>query len=393
MTEVAEADLREIQAYSEEQFREALGRLLAHPLLPQLVASYFPGLGFSDFVHMASGLKSVMEFQVRVIAPAIDVMLKQCTDGLTFEGVEHLSKTGRYLYLSSHRDIILDPSLLTQGLCVRGYGTPKICLGDNLLSGQLVIDLIKMNKGVTVKRKLTPRELLRWSHVLSELIGREIRGGGDSVWIAQREGRTKDGDDRTHPGVIKMLAMAGEGTLVERLASLHLVPVAISYEYDPCDYFKARGLHLVETRGNYQKAPGEDHQAMLESLRGFKGGIHIAFGRELGPDLEAASRIEGKKEQVAAIAAAVDRQIHALYRLWPTCFVACDLLSGRREFAGRYNETQYHRFVERLERRLAGSEPGLSDADRAGIRRKMLEAYARPVRNAGLGSAEFGLRA
>ena len=233
MIEPPESDIRELRGYSDAEYRDAIRRLIEHPAAPKLIHAYFPGAPMEAIAARARGYETVDDFQAGIISPAIESMLKQTSGGISLSGIENVRQGSRYLYLSNHRDIILDAALLTQRLCVLGHGTPKICLGDNLLGSPLVVDLIKMNKGVTVKRGLAPRELLRWSHALSELIrrsivGRDNAGSGssplaragshvdsdrrDSVWIAQREGRTKDGNDLTQPGVLKMLAMAGEGT-------------------------------------------------------------------------------------------------------------------------------------------------------------------------------------
>jgi hypothetical protein len=374
-----EEDIQAIQSYPEAEFRAALRRILSNPALPTLVKTYFPELEFSAFVKMAEKIRTVNEFQGKVIARAIESMLIRCSDGVSFSGIENFRPNRKYLYLSSHRDIILDPALLTQRLYAIGYGAPKVCLGDNLLSGDFVIDLIKMNKGVTVKRKLSPRELLRWSHALSELIGRSVRGGEDSVWIAHREGRTKDGRDQTQPGVLKMLAMSGQGSLTERLSTLHVIPVAISYEFDPCDVYKARELYLTETLGTYSKASGEDRQSMMESIVDFKGRIHVAIGRELDEELRHAERFETRKEQFNWLAASVDAQLRGLIRMWPSNSVAADLLDGGEHFRDHYTGEQKKIFVERMERKLDSVASRSEAVLREGIRRKLLDAYAAPV--------------
>lgn len=373
MLQTAESDIHALQAYTDAEFRTARDRLIENPILPDLVRTYFPNLPLSEFVKRVSSLESVSEFQTHVVSPAIELMLRKGSSGITLSGTDHLSRNGKYLFLSNHRDIICDPSLFTQQLHAHGFSTPRICLGDNLLTGALIIDLIKMNKGVTVKRKLAPRELLRWSHALSELIFRSIHEGADSVWIAQKEGRTKNGDDRTHPGVIKMLAMAGQGSFAERVSALHLVPVAVSYEYDPCDIHKAKELHMRATEGAYIKAPGEDHKSMIESIRGFKGRIHIAIGHELAEECRAVQALESKKDQLNFLTEATDRQIHRLYRLWPTNYIALDLLNHQAEFEAHYTAEQKRHFIDRMESRLEGLAPG--------VRLRFLEAYARPVTN------------
>lgn len=362
MLQTAETDIEALQAYSDVEFRAARDRLIENPVLPDLVRTYFPNVPLSEFVRRVSSMESVNEFQAQVVSPAIELMLKKGASGITLSGTDHLSPNGKYLFISNHRDIICDPSLFTQQLHAHGFSTPRICLGDNLLKGALVIDLLKMNKGVTVKRKLPPRELLRWSHALSELIFRSIHQGADSVWIAQKEGRTKNGDDRTQPGVIKMLAMAGHGSFAERISALHLVPVAVSYEYDPCDIYKAKELHMRATQGEYIKAPGEDHKSMIESIRGFKGRIHISIGHELTEECRAVQALESKKDQLNFLATATDRQIHRLYHLWPTHYIALDLLNHQREFEAHYTAEQKQHFIDRMDSRLEGLDPGFGFA-------------------------------
>ena len=276
---ITEEALREISPYDDEEFRAAMKRVLASPLVAVIAKTYFPEIPVAEFISFAAQMRTIEEFQEKIIGPAIASMLKLTSGGQTISGPDGLSRYKRYTFISNHRDILLDSALFTRSVFLEGFGTPKICLGDNLLTDAWVVDLIKMNKGITVKRNLPPRELLRWSHVLSEAIRRQVLGGIDSVWIAQREGRAKDGNDHTHPGVIKMLTLTGEGSFLERAADVHLVPVAISYEYDPSDILKARELHITETEGSYHKAPGEDLRAMAEGISGFKGRIHIQVER------------------------------------------------------------------------------------------------------------------
>jgi 1-acyl-sn-glycerol-3-phosphate acyltransferase len=374
------ADALELRPYSETEVQEAMRRLAAHPMMELVRRSYFPGLESAEIAALGAGVRGWHDFQERFIAPAIDSILAQSSDGFSISGFERIERDRRRVFVSNHRDIVCDPALFTYGLHRKGWDSPMICLGDNLLVNPFIVDLVKMNRGITVKRGLPPRELLRWSHALSRLVNDAVRKDEASVWIAQREGRAKDGNDATHPGVIKMLALGGPGDVLEALDALRFTPVAVSYEYDPCDALKARELHLTETEGEYRKAPGEDVKSMALGIRGYKGRIHIEIGRPIArQDLGEAASLS-RKEQLQAIAAEIDRQVRADYRLWPTNFIARDLRQGSQEGLrdGRYTEAERDKFVARLSKQLDSVAPR-SEAEREGIRSRLLAMYARAL--------------
>ena len=375
---VSEEDVRAISSFTDEEFRQAMRRTLDSPHASAILSRYFRGVPMEVFRKNALALQSPSEFQHAIISPLIQSVLDQSSGGISLAGVEKNPPEKRYLYISNHRDIVLDPSLFVWSISFHGYGIPKICLGDNLLADPFVADLAKMNKGITVKRNLEGRELLRWSIALSELIRRQITQGIDSVWIAQSGGRAKDGNDFTHPGLVKMIALSGTGTFRERLQALHLVPVSISYEFEPCDLILAREVHLTSKDGNYQKSPEEDRQSMALGILAPKGRIHIEVGSELSWDTIPSAA--GKTEQAKAIADYLDRQIQQNFRLWPSHYVAYDTLERGSAFSAHYTEEEKAAFLGRMEKGLGGL--GFSDADRDGTRQRFLELYANPVRNA-----------
>jgi hypothetical protein len=376
-----EDELREIAPYEGRAFHEGLGRLLDHPAVPGFVRRCFPTLEFAAFAERIRRLKDVDDFQTQFISKAVQALAGRSSTGWSLGGLERTLPGRRYLFISNHRDILCDPAVFCTLLCLRGRRTPKICLGDNLLSQPLIVDLVKVNKGVTVKRAGGRRDLFRASQVLSAYLQREIAEGVDSVWLAQREGRAKDGNDRTQVGILKMLALAGERTFVDSLAALAIVPLAVSYEYDPCDALKARELHLTDTQGFYQKAPGEDVTSMGLGLTGFKGGIHFEVGLELDrAALDRARALPTRAEQADQIAGEIDRQIRANYRRWPSNYIACDLLDGRDDRRDHYSQAQREGFLTRLDLQL--DSLGLSGDARASVRHLMLEAYRRPVLDA-----------
>ncbi|MES1165313.1 MAG: 1-acyl-sn-glycerol-3-phosphate acyltransferase [Verrucomicrobiota bacterium] len=374
----SEREFLEIAPYEGEAFHAGLRRLLDHPALPEFVKRCFPDLEFGAFGERVRTLRDVDDFQAQFISKAVQALAGRSSSGWSLGGLDRTLPSKRYLFVSNHRDILCDPAIFCTLLYLNGRRTPKICLGDNLLTQSLITDLVKVNKGVTVKRSGELRQLFRSSQVLSAYIQREIDQGVDSVWIAQREGRTKDGDDRTQAGILKMLALAGEGTFIDTLSALAIVPLTVSYEYDPCDALKARELHLTRTQGFYEKAPGEDVTSMGLGLVGFKGGIHFEVGAEIDAAVLARARVlPSKGEQAGAIAAEIDRQIHANYRRWPSNYVACDLLAGDNAMRAHYTDAKRDEFVTRIAAQLDSLR--LTGDDRASVHRLILESYRQPA--------------
>jgi hypothetical protein len=364
-----------------------MARLLASPALRALAEEHFAHLGWERFQTVARKLGNAEEFQAAVISPLIDSLVSRMSDGLTISGLENLDRGKRYLFLSNHRDIVCDPALVTNELLKAGFRTPEICLGDNLLKNPTVTDLVKTNKGVTVRRGVTARELLRSSQELSAYIRESVTSGGENVWIAHREGRAKNGDDRTQSGVLRMLALSGKGSLAHRLAELRPVPVTVSYEIDPCDALKARELWLRETTGAYQKAPGEDDASMRLGIFGHKGRISIDIGAELTPFLSALDTRDtgpaARREQLDKVIRELDRQIHRQYHLWPSNHAALALLDGKTPSSDSCDAGTLEKFVQHVERQLDRlvAQTGLDGTGRAAVRERMLGAYAMPARN------------
>lgn len=375
-------NFKSIEPYSNAEFAGGLARVLASPLLPSIFKALYPKQQFEEFALLLRKIESVEIFQGRVISDAVNSILHSTSKGLTVEGLTRHDIQKKCLYISNHRDIICDPALLTNSLYVRGYGTPKICLGDNLLTHPLVIDLVKMNKGITVKRNLPPRELLKFSFALSRYIYSQINQKIDSVWIAQREGRAKDGNDKTQTGILKMLTMAGEGEFLHRIQGLNIVPVSISYEFDPCDALKARELYLTEVAGNYEKGPAEDILSIRTGIQGEKGRIHIEIGEDLNElaDKQISPATLNKREQVAAVANLLDQQIQKNFKNWPSHYIAFDLLGAGETMKEHYSADEKEAFLHRMEIQLDSIDLNLEARPR--LRQILLQNYANSVRNA-----------
>ncbi|MFZ9595417.1 MAG: 1-acyl-sn-glycerol-3-phosphate acyltransferase [Bdellovibrionia bacterium] len=371
-----------IEPYSTSEFQAALARVVQHPSLTRIVNRFFPGDDPRSRIEKIRQIQSVEQFQKEVISPILDAIVQQSSLGLQVTGMDQLDPKKCYLYLSNHRDILCDPSFFTNALHHEGYPTPHICLGDNLLKNPLVADLIKMNQGITVRRNLSPRELLKSSKILSATLTSLITDGRSSVWLAQREGRAKTGIDETQSGVLKMLLISGQGSLLERLCALHLVPVAISYEFDPCDALKAREIYLTELQGTYQKGPEEDLISMMKGLEGFKGRIHLSLGAEMSSQILASApiflKLENKKKQIQWITQLIDEQIRKLFQLWPTHFIAHDLLHQSHAMNAHYTKEEKHQFMDRMEAQLKTLNFKQGTPPR--VREIFLENYANALR-------------
>ncbi|HAW63150.1 MULTISPECIES: 1-acyl-sn-glycerol-3-phosphate acyltransferase [Stutzerimonas] len=301
----------------------------------------------------------------------IDRTIERATDGVTFSGLEQLQKGRAYLFLANHRDIVMDPAFVNYAVYQAGIRTPRIAIGDNLLQRPFVSDLMRLNKSFIVRRSITGRrEKLAAYQVLSAYINHSIRNDGESVWIAQAEGRAKDGDDRTDSAILKMLHMSRKDeAFAEALAALRPVPVSISYEYDPCDQAKARELYIRATTGTYSKAPGEDDASIALGITGYKGRVHIAFGTPM----------ESVPEDAKQMALVVDRQILGSYRLFPVHYLAYRLWDEQDpeiqvpSAAELFSPEEVERAEAEWSKRLAAC-PSVQQP-------YLIQQYATPVRN------------
>ena len=383
MIDLHTPEVRSILPYrSQEDYQFAVMRLLQDQSFSGAMQKLLPESLWNSFIQAAPKVSRVEEFHRYVVAPLVDEILKSTSQGLSVSGLDELKlKSHRFLILSNHRDIVCDPAIVAYCFFNAGLGSPFICLGDNLLTQARIIDLVKLNRGITVKRDLPPRELLKWSGILSQVIHELITRENESVWIAQREGRAKDGDDRTHPGVLKMLAMAGQDSILDAMSHLHLLPVAISYEYDPCDALKARELYRMQTFGSYEKFAHEDEMSMRAGILGFKGRIHVGFGSEWNTDHLKLWREKSKRDQINALVQSLDQEIHRQYMKWPSNFIAFDLLHGGDEMSARYSQSEKQMFVERMNTQLSMLVKNklAQDSELEGIKTIMIKSYAKPI--------------
>ena len=363
----------DIRPYCDEEIPAAMHRIAASEFFPLLATYIFPGEEIESVRGMVSGIRTTREFQERVMKAVNEQVIARSITSFTYEGLEHLDRERRYLFVSNHRDIMLDASLLQYVLFENGHETSEITFGANLMSSQLVVDIGRANKMFRIERGGSMKDFYRSSLHCSEYIRHTITEKRQSVWIAQRNGRTKDGNDLTDQGIVKMFCMSKPFDKIAALAELHIVPLTISYEWEPCDILKA--LELYESRfTRYTKKPGEDLNSILTGIMQPKGAVHLAFGEEL--DEEQLRRYDDctHNEYHKQITARLDRAIRSRYRLSPNNFIAHDLRYGQNRHTDRYTAREKEAFLDRLGRL---SDFDVADADL--LRDIFLGIYASPV--------------
>ena len=364
-----------IRPFYDSEINEAIQKVVDHPMMKALMNFAFPDVADEVWKEQLRKTHSIRDFQCNFIYQALMQVLEKTSEGLTTSGFEKLDKHTSYLFISNHRDIILDTSLLNACLFDHGMIMTASAIGDNLVKKSFLYTLSKLNRNFLVLRGLPPRELLQSSKVMSEYIGQLLLRENRSVWIAQREGRTKDGNDATHQGVLKMLGMGSdEANLMDYFKKVKIVPVSISYEYDPTDALKMPQLKAEANNEIYIKEKNEDFMTLLSGIMGQKKRIHIHVGDVLNNELDAiASEFDNSNKQIQALAQAIDDSILNSYKLWPTNYIAYDILNNTEKYAHLYTEKEKSLFERRLEIRIDESDP----VEMQGF----LAMYANPVVN------------
>lgn len=368
-----------IRPFEPEELPEVFERLLGNAQFAQVVAYVFKDVPFDMLAQKMRACKTNLEFQVAFCYPFIKGLLQKASLGCDMN-VDAIDMEKRYTFVSNHRDIVLDSALLDVLLVDAGCKTTcEIAIGDNLLSLPWVKDLVRINKSFIVERSLSLRQMLLSSKRLSDYMHLVIAQKHDNVWIAQREGRAKDSNDRTQESIIKMMVMGGEGTLVERLKGLHIVPLAISYEYDPCDFLKAQEFQLKRDIADWKKGPMDDVVSMQTGIMGYKGHIHYDAAPCIDAWLDTLDPDMPKADFFKAVATHIDEEVFRRYRLYPSNYVALDELEGTTAHADRYTTEQKAQFDGYIAQQMAKIQ--LPDKDEAFLRERLLTMYANPARN------------
>ena len=362
--------------YSDEEAAKALAEISRHPAVPVISKALFPEEKASFLGDALRSINSIDEFQSIIMSKAVDWCLDHTVHNFSYDGVANLkSIDGKFLMMSNHRDIILDPAITQYVLLKNGIPMSEICVGDNLLSEKIVEKLLRSNRMIKVIRGISARELYLSSQLLSKYIRQTITSGKSSVWIAQRQGRTKDGVDITEQGLLKMFDMSGTGTFQENFQELNIVPLSISYEYEPCDFRKAREILISRSR-KYVKGPREDMHSIVTGIRQQKGNVHLNIGVPLTPEeIEAASHCD-KNDRYQMIRHAVDIRVVEGYKLWKTNYIAYDIVNGTDKYADRYTPEDVESFKAYTEHKLRRTDRSL---DKNELRDIFLRIYANPV--------------
>ncbi|WP_079720621.1 1-acyl-sn-glycerol-3-phosphate acyltransferase [Salegentibacter holothuriorum] len=353
-------EFENIRFYKDEEVQPALMEFKEHPMVRTLLQFTFPEKNSEEIAAILGTCHSIRDFQSKVIYNSVLKVIEKSTEGLTYSGFDKLNSDQAYFYMSNHRDIILDTCLLNTTLYEQDLIMTASAIGDNLVQKSFLMALSRLNRNFLVKRGISPREMLKSSMVLSEYIKKLLLEDGRSVWMAQREGRTKDGSDYTQQGVLKMLGMAkGKKSLAEYFTELKIVPVAISYEFDPTDILKMPEILAKRMKEEYVKSANEDFNTIMQGALGNKGRIHINAGEVLGKEVfeEIEKTHTSINAQLKAVASKIDEHIYKNYKLWPANYIAFDLLKNSETYAGKYSDKEKRQFERRLNRRVDVKNP------------------------------------
>ena len=368
-----------IRPFEPDELPDVFDRLLQNEQFSSVLAYLYPDVPKEALAAKMHACKDNLDFQKTFCYGFLVQLLTRLSKGCDID-IASLDTDSRYTFISNHRDIVLDSALLDKLLIDAGFNTTcEIAIGDNLLKLPWVKDLVRVNKSFIVERALSMREMLMASKRLSEYMHFVIAEKNDNIWIAQREGRAKDSNDRTQEAILKMMVMGGEGSIIDRLKQLHLVPLAISYEYDPCDYLKAAELQARRDNPSWQKGPMDDVTSMQTGIMGYKGHIHYQCADCIDSYLGTIPADTPKTELFRLIADHIDRQIFAGYRLYPNNYVALDLLHGDSAHADHYTAEDKAQFEAYLKGQLDKIE--MEGKDDAYLREQMLKMYANPAIN------------
>ena len=369
-------EFTDISPYTDAEAVEALGKLADHPAVVEVSKAIFPDKEPEFLRKILKSVKSIDEFQILVMNKAVEWVLSTTAHNFSYDGIGNLKKiNGKFLAMSNHRDIILDPAITQVVLYRNAIPMTEIAVGSNLLTNKYIEYLIRSNRMIKVIRGINARQLYLSSQVLSKYIRECITSGRSSIWIAQREGRAKDGIDTTEQGLLKMLDMSGTADFTTNFEELNIVPLSISYEYEPCDILKARE-RLISRTQKYVKGSREDLISIMTGIEQQKGNIHLNIGSPLTHDEIEAASCCNKNDCYQAIRHAVDVRIIEGYKLWKTNYIGYDMVNHTFKYRDKYTPEDVAQFTDYVEHQLDKVEKSLCRAD---LRDIFLRIYANPV--------------
>lgn len=358
---------------------QTIEELLADPAFMNAMEYMIPNLGESNFVEEMRSYKTKYDFQSKMISPFVWGIARKTSTSVNTTGWENIDRNKQYLYISNHRDIILDAGILNITLHEEGLNTTEIAIGDNLLVYPWIKKLVRLNKSFIVQRGVSVRQMLEVSKHLSEYIHYAILHKKESIWLAQREGRAKDSNDKTQESLLKMLALYPEGgSFIDNIKELNIMPLSISYEYDPCDFLKAQEFQLKRDNPEYKKSQKDDLVNMETGLLGFKGNVHFQFGRQINDRLDKLKDVD-RKLQVGAVAKCIDEEIHLNYKMFSGNYVAYDLLNNSEQFKDKYTLEEKNNFEKYLKKQI--DKINIVDKDFDYLWECMLTMYSNTLKN------------
>lgn len=369
-------DFEPVRPYNDSEVPAAIEAITKDLFFPMVVKYCAPEANVDDVIQVFSQIKTVREFQAQVMHPAIQAVIKKTIDGVSFDGFDKLDNVKRHMFIANHRDIVLDSAILDVLLFERNIDTCQITFGSNLMKGNLVVNIGKLNKMFRIIRGGNIKDFYKNSIEVSAYMRYAITELNDSVWIAQRNGRTKDGNDKTEVGVLKMFSLSSEKSFVDNLDELSITPISVSYEYEPCDFLKTAELYISRFQ-KYIKGENEDLNSILTGIKQPKGRIHISVTDPITrEELEICDKKE-KNDKLVALASLIDQRIYKGFKLFKTHFIAYDLLFGDT-YTDRYTLAEKDDFIAYMNNGL--SQLG-EEMDRSELEQIFLHIYANPVLN------------
>ena len=376
-------EFADVCPFSDSEFNEKMAQLVNEPMFRSVVAYAIPGVDYDIFVKKLLSLKGKDDFQIQIMKPFLESLVKKTTDGLTLSGEDNYEKGKSYTFISNHRDIVLDASFLNLGLIGVDRPTTEVAIGNNLLIYEWISILVRLNKSFIVKRDLTSRQRLEGAMQLSNYVHFALSKKNQSVWIAQREGRAKDSDDRTQESLLKMLGMGGEGkTLYLRMKELNILPLSISYEYDPNDYLKAKEFLMRRRDSSFKKSQEDDLLSMSIGIMGYKGHVHFEILPCVNLKLDEVSADIDKVELLNIIRTEIDKSIYKGYKLYPCNYIAYDMVHNTTKFLHRdYTIEDKEKFMNYVENQLNKIDIETSEEEKDYMRNMIYTMYSNPLKN------------
>ena len=369
------SEFESISPYTDEEAAEALSKLAEFPLLSQVSRQFFPEESPDFLKNLLKSIKTIDDFQILVMQKFVRWVIEHTARNFSYNGVTNIDPERKFLALSNHRDIMLDPAITQLILYTNGIPMTEIAVGDNLITNQTIEWLIRSNRMIKVVRGISARELYLSSQMLSKYIRLNITEQRSSIWLAQRQGRTKNGYDITEQGLLKMLDMSGTSDFQTNFEELNIIPMSISYEYEPCDILKAREM-VISRKHKYVKAEGEDFNSIVTGIMQQKGNIHLNIGKPLTSDEIAEAAKCDKNDRYQLIRHAVDTRVIEGYKLWKNNYVAYDLANQSYKYSHLYEPADVEQFIAYMQKQLDTVEP---EVNREDLRRIFLDIYANPV--------------